>query len=45
MKVKRRTLLKLAGGAAALSGAGVLGWQLVQEHQKAQPSPLMTCFK
>jgi hypothetical protein len=34
MKVKRRTLLKLAGGAAALSGAGVLGWQLVQEHQK-----------
>jgi len=35
MKVKRRTLLKLAGGAAALSGAGVLGWQLVQEHQKS----------
>lgn len=35
MKVRRRTLLKLAGGAAALGGAGVLGWQLVQEHQKS----------
>jgi len=34
MKVTRRTLLKLAGGTAALSGAGVLGWQLVREHQK-----------
>ncbi len=35
MKVTRRTLLKLTGGAAALSGAGVLGWQLVKEHQKS----------
>jgi len=35
MKVRRRTLLKLAGGAAALGGAGVLGWQLAQEHQKS----------
>ncbi len=34
MKVTRRTLLKLTGGAAALGGAGVLGWQLVKEHQK-----------
>lgn len=35
MKVTRRTLLKLTGGAAALSGAGVLGWQLAKEHQKS----------
>lgn len=35
MKVTRRTLLKLTGGAAALSGAGVLGWQLVKEHEKS----------
>ncbi len=34
MKVTRRTLLKLTGGAAALGGAGVIGWQLVREHQK-----------
>ncbi len=34
MKVTRRTLLKLTGGAAALGGAGVLGWQLVKEHQE-----------
>ncbi len=34
MKVTRRTLLKLTGGAAALGGAGVLGWQLVREHQE-----------
>ncbi|MCX7643554.1 MAG: bifunctional nuclease family protein [Armatimonadetes bacterium] len=34
MKVNRRTLLKLTGGVAALSGAGVLGWQLVKESQE-----------
>ncbi len=34
MKVTRRTLLKLTGGAAALGGAGVIGWQLVKEHQE-----------
>ncbi|MCX7966991.1 MAG: bifunctional nuclease family protein [Armatimonadetes bacterium] len=34
MKINRRTLLKLTGGAAALSGAGVLGWQFVREHQE-----------
>lgn len=35
MKVKRRTLLKLAGSAAALTGAGAIGFQLVQEHRKS----------
>lgn len=35
MKLNRRTLLKLTGGAAALGGAGVLGWQLVREHEQS----------
>ncbi|MCS7266076.1 MAG: bifunctional nuclease family protein [Armatimonadetes bacterium] len=35
MKLNRRTLLKLTGGAAALGGAGVLGWQMVREHEQS----------
>ncbi|MGQ9462384.1 MAG: bifunctional nuclease family protein [Candidatus Fervidibacter sp.] len=38
MKVKRRALLKLVGGTAALGGAGALGWQLANEHQKSTVS-------
>ncbi len=34
MKLNRRTLLKLTGGAAALGGAGILGWQLIREHEQ-----------
>ncbi|MER3501268.1 MAG: hypothetical protein IMHGJWDQ_000812 [Candidatus Fervidibacter sp.] len=36
MKVTRRMLLKLTGSAAALTGAGVLGWQAVRRQQKSE---------
>ncbi len=35
MKIKRRSLLHLVGGTAALGGAGILGWQAVRETGKS----------